>query len=60
MKRWFKKGVPFPATVRTDGVQLHVPIELERVVTEDVTDALAASQRECKSNLKSPRALAQH
>ena len=57
VKRWFKKGVPFPATVRTDGVQLHVPIELERVVPEDVADALAASQRECKS--KSPHALAQ-
>ncbi len=43
MKQWFKKGVPFPAIVRTDGVQLHVPIELERVVPEDTAYALAAS-----------------
>ena len=55
VKRWLRHNqttVPFPATIRTDGVQLHVPVVVRRVVPADV----AAQSRPCKS--KDPLALA--
>ena len=59
VKRWFKgpRGttLPFPSTVRTDGVQLHVPIEVLRTVPADVAASLKDG-RERKS--KDPLALA--
>ncbi len=59
VKRWFKgpqkTTLPFPSTVRTDGVQLHVPIEVPRTVPADVAASLKDG-RERKS--KDPRALA--
>ena len=47
VQRWLKGlggaagPVAFPSTVRTDGVQLHVPIEIRRVVPADVVESLA-------------------
>ena len=53
VKRWFKgpRGttLPFPSTVRTDGVQLHVPIEVLRTVPADVAASLKDG-KERKSN----------
>ena len=59
VKRWLRgprgTNLPFPSTIRTDGVQLHVPVEVPRTVPADVAASLEDG-RERKS--KDPRALA--
>jgi hypothetical protein len=55
VKRWLRglggaEGpAAFPSTVRTDGVQLHVPIEIRRVVPADVVESLTDG-KERRSN----------
>ena len=51
VKKWLRSStgpvrtIPFPATIKTDGVQLHVPIKVERILPADVAASKGAPKK---------------